>query len=135
MTAAHRRSYVSLKVVKSNYGPSDDVFWFRRHSFDEVGLLEHVHLVPPPPTSNAAAVLRASIVSMVRTLPGAYSRTALRDKHSGKAGTLMASKASVENAVDILLKDGDLVQRAPTATERKAHRLTGQVKAVLDVPP
>ncbi len=81
---ANRREYVSLKVVKSNHGPSEDVFWFRRHSFDDVGLLEHILLVPPLPTSNATAALRTSILHIVRAQPGAYSRTSLRDTYSGK---------------------------------------------------
>ena len=128
-----RRDYVSLKVVKSNYGPSDDVFWFRRRSFDDVGLLEHVHLAPPPTSSNAAETLRSAIEGMVRAQPGAHSRTALRDRHAGRGGVLAASKAKVDQAIDNLLKNGTLTLRPPTDAERKAHSLKGQVTAVLDV--
>jgi RecA-family ATPase len=39
-----RRQYVSLAIVKNNYGPSGDVYWFQRTSHDGVGLLEPVNL-------------------------------------------------------------------------------------------
>ena len=38
-----RPQHASLAIVKNNYGPSGDVFWFQRTSFDGVGLLEHVN--------------------------------------------------------------------------------------------
>ena len=128
-----RRNYVSLKVVKSNYGPSEEVFWFKRQSFDDVGLLEYIQLVPLSKASNAADLLSKAIEGMISAEPGTYSRTAFRDRYSGTGGTLAASKAIVEVAISNLLKTGKIVSRPPTDAERRDHDLGGQVKAVLDV--
>ncbi|MFO1132019.1 MAG: hypothetical protein U1E16_08420 [Hyphomicrobiales bacterium] len=128
-----RRNYVSLKVVKSKYGLSDDVYWFQNHSFDDVGLLEYVQLAPPPTSSDTAETLRKTIEGMVRTQPGACSRTAFRERYSGRSGKLGASKADVDRAIDGLLAEGKLIFRAPTDRELTAHGLGGRVKTVLDV--
>ena len=128
-----RRNYVSLKVVKSNYGPTEEVFWFERRSFDDVGLLEHVQLITTSKASNAANILSKTIEEMIRAQPGTYSRTAFRNKYSGTGSELAASKGSIDLAIGDLLKSGKLVSRPPTDAERRAHGLGGQVKAVLVV--
>ena len=45
ISADERKSYVSLTVTKNNYGPTGDVYWFKRVSFDGIGFLEPVSLI------------------------------------------------------------------------------------------
>jgi hypothetical protein len=133
---ADRTAYASLAIVKNNYGPTDEVTWFKRVPFDGVGLLEQVALNPQATITKAAASTEMRIVVFVSANPGQYSRTKLRDTRSGKtSGALKASKAEVDSAIDALLADGRLINRAPSAQERADHGLGPRVTHVLDVGP
>ncbi len=72
---------------------------------------------------------------MITAHPGQYSKTALRDKHSGKDGKLKASKSEVAAAIEDLLADGQIVTREPTPDERTTFDLPQQTKVVLGMPP
>lgn len=132
---AMRQQYVSLAVVKNNYGKTGEVSWFERTSPPgwEVGVLVPVDLHPPEnaPTSNAATAER--IKQFIAEHPGQYSKTALRDKRSGIKGELKASKPDVAAVIEDLLSAGELATREPTPEERKKFGLSQQIKTVLDV--
>jgi hypothetical protein len=55
---------------------------------------------------------------------------ALRDQ-AGKDGVLKASEKAVRAEIDVMLEDGLMVLRQPTAEERRVHCLGGQVREVL----
>jgi hypothetical protein len=129
-----RGRYVALTGVKANYTPVGQEFWFRRESFDEVGVLEHVTLVPSVPQGKGAASLQTLIVQAVGQSPGRYSKTGMRGKFQGKRdGPWKASKSEIEGSVDDLLQSGELITRPPTAEERRLYGHGSQVKNVLDV--
>jgi hypothetical protein len=131
-----RTAYASLAIVKNNYGPTGEVMWFKRVPFDGVGLVELVVLNPHAKFTKVAANIEMRIVVFVASNPGRYSRTRLRDTQSGKtSGALKASKAEVDMAIDMLLADGRLINRPPSAQERAAYRLGPRVTQVLDVGP
>ena len=131
---ADRTAYASLAIVKNNYGPTGEVIWFKRVPFDGVGLLEQVVLNPQATITKAAANIEMRIEVFVSSHPGRYSRTKLRDTQSGKtSGPLKASKAEVDRTIDVLLADGRLINRTPSAQERAAHGLGPRVTHVLDV--
>jgi hypothetical protein len=128
-----RRQYASLSVVKNNYGPTGGVTWFRRVSFDEVGLLEPIDLYPPLLTGRPD--LTQKIVDFIKANPGQYAKSKLRDSKSGKdKEPFRASKNQIEEAVETAFADGRLIERPPTEEERNKFGLTGRVKQVLDVP-
>jgi hypothetical protein len=131
--AIHERRYVSLTVAKNNYGPTGDVYWFKRVSFDGTGFLEPVVLTEAT-TAKAAADLSAKIIGFVAEHRGQYSKTRLRDTQSGKKKVpLRASKADVETAIDTQLASGRLVNRPPTEKERDQFGHGPRVTHVLDV--
>lgn len=131
-----RQQYVSLAVVKNNYGKTGDVSWFTRTSSEgwEVGVLVPVDLHPPEKSSTPNAAAADRIKQFIADHPGQYSKTGLRDKRSGVKGELKASKPDVAAAIEDLLAAGELVTREPTAEERNKFGLTQQMKAVLDIP-
>lgn len=131
--ATDRKGYVSLTIVKNNYGPTGEVIWFKRVSFDGVGLLEHVILSPPATGGKAAANLEAKIIATIIAHPGQYSKTRFRETQSGAKGPLKVSKGDVERAIEDLLKDGRLVNRVPSPHERAHFGLGPRVTHVLDV--
>ena len=77
--AEKRQGYVSLTVVKSNYGLTGDVFWFKRFPFDGVGLLEYTTLSEQAATSKTIIDLHQRLIDFVRTHRGHFSKTRLRD--------------------------------------------------------
>jgi hypothetical protein len=124
---------VSLTIAKNNYGPTGDVYWFKRVPVDAVGLLELVNLVPET-AAKTATDLDARIIEFVADHRGQYSKTRLRDTQSGKkAIPLRASKAAVENAIDRLLATRRLVNRPPTDEERQRFGHGPRVTHVLDL--
>lgn len=131
-----RQQYVSLAVVKNNYGKTGEVSWFERSSPEgwEVGVLVSVDLHPPEKSSSPNAAAAERIKQFIADHPGQYSKTGLRDKRSGVKGELKASKPDVAAAIEDLLAAGELVTREPTAEERKKFDLSRQTKVVLDVP-
>ncbi|HEY1943493.1 MAG TPA: AAA family ATPase [Roseiarcus sp.] len=129
-----RKQYVSLTIVKNNYGPTGEVVWFKRVPFDGVGLLEHVILSAQATSAQNVADLEARIVAFVGVYPGQYSKTRLRDSQSGKKnGRFKASKSELEGAIETLIADGRLVNRPPSALERTTFDLGPRVQHVLDV--
>jgi RecA-family ATPase len=131
---ANRGSYVSLTVVKNNYGPSDRIFWFRRMSFDNIGLLEPVTLIESSRSPKKAEELENRIIGFIGAHPGQYSKTRLREMLSGKSGPLKASKAVIEATIEMLISSNRLVNRAPTKSERDKFGHGPRVTHVIDVP-
>jgi hypothetical protein len=124
---------VTLTIAKNNNGPTGDVHWFKRVSFDSVGFLEPVTLIKPT-AAKAVADLAALIVAFVGVHRGQYSKTKLRDTQAGKTRSpLFASKGDVEAAIETLLADGRLVNRPPSDAERNTFGHGRHVKHVLDI--
>ncbi len=126
-------SYVSLSVVKNNYGPGDQTFWLMRQSVHGYGVsvLREVTLTPVP-TINANTALRTKVKNFILAHPGQYSKTKLRETRGGKNREFKASKHDVEAAVDDLITAGELRLRPPTDDERKQYGLRPQVSGVLE---
>lgn len=130
-----RASYVALTGVKANYTQAGQEFWFRRFGFDEVGLLEHVPLIPSAPRPKGRPSLEEFILQEVGGSPGRYSKTGLRDQfHGKKDGLWKSSKAEIDHALGDLIEAGRLINRPPTVDERNRFGHGGQVRHVLDVP-
>lgn len=131
---ADRKQYVSLVGVKANYSPEGLKFWLERNSFDEVGLLDHVHLTPPAPAAKSGVALEANIIAAVRNAPGQYSKTRTREAFAGKKdGPWKASKGEIERAIEDLVSAGVLINRAPTSAERAKYAHGPRVTHVLDL--
>jgi hypothetical protein len=133
IAAEDRSSYVSLMVAKNNYGPTGGVYWFRRVSFDGVGLLDFVELTPPAPAAKGLGKLELAVLEFVLQHRGRFAKTRLRDSYGGKDGLFKASKGQVEAAIETLLADGRLIAREPTQAEREKFDMSVRVQRVLDV--
>jgi putative lipoic acid-binding regulatory protein len=127
-------NYVTFSVVKNNYGPSHESIPLERYVVPNYS----VSVLQP---YNQIAVMRSAqpslvdkVVKLVGDHPRQYSKTTLREKHSGIRGTLGASKQNVADAIEQALSSGRLVQVKPSAADRKAHGLKAQVREVLDTP-
>jgi hypothetical protein len=124
-------AYVSLTVVKSNYTPTGAIHWFKRESFDDVGLLIPVNLVPPTKAYGADFKAKKAIISVIAKYPAKYSKTRLRDLYSGKKDDIGLSKGKFELTVDALIDEGIIRLVEPTNEQRLTHGLRKQVKHVL----
>ena len=78
--------------------------------------------------------LSRKITDLIKNNPGRFSERTLRDKYSGLNGKLAASESEVKRTLQRLLDEGNLIRRSPTDEERKLHRLSHNVKAILDLP-
>lgn len=128
-----RSDYVCLLNVKTNYAATGTRRWFERVVLPNwgVAVLQSVLLFPAVSTGSASRVsLRRRILDVLRAKPGGVSIRALRDK-SGKDGPLGASEKAVRTEIDEMISSGEVLQRPPTADERRIHRLGGQVREVL----
>jgi hypothetical protein len=127
-----RKSFASLTVVKNNYAPTGDIFWFKRVAQDGVGLLEPTQMSIPS-GSQKDSELGSRIIEFVRAHPGQFSKTRLRDTQSGKTRRFRASKNDVEASIEALLSANQLINRPPTIEERKKFGHCARVTHVLDV--
>lgn len=134
-TTELRSQYVSLSVVKSNYGPSGGKYWLRRKTIDShgVGVLLQVELNKPAPASKGGDLVQARVLEFIKGNPGRYSKTGLRDTHSGKDGPFKASKNDVSAALGNLVSAAKIVMREPTSEERKVFGLSRQITQVMEV--
>lgn len=130
-----KHSYVSLTVVKNNYGPTGDVVWFTRESVAGfgVGVLSPINLTVPEKILRSPNTVEGRIITFITENPGRYSKSGLRDSHAGAKGPLKANKAEVSKALTDLLNQGRLISRAPTESERTDFSLAQQVTLVLEV--
>ncbi len=130
-----RGDYCSLTIVKNNYGPTGEVRWYQRRTVLDygIGVMTPVQLVAPIKVPKGQAVY-TRVLDYVAAHRGEFSKTKLRDTHSGLDGPLKASKREVEAALDAMLSDGRLIEREPKAEERGRFRHGKQVKLVLDLP-
>jgi hypothetical protein len=130
-----KHNYVSLTVVKNNYGPTGDVVWFTRESVAGfgVGVLSPINLTVPDKTLKSPNTVEGRIISLLKQNPGRFTKTELRESYSGLDGPLKASKSSIVEALDSLEKKHAVILRCPTSTERTNFGLLKQVKFVYEV--
>ena len=128
-----RKQFISLVGVKANYCATGQEFWFRKFAFDDVGVLEHVRLIPPGPMGRSSTTLDANIIAAVRNAPGQYSKSGMREAFSGKSRSWKASKEDIRGNIEQLLCNGVLINREPTADERARYGHGPQVRFVLDL--
>ncbi len=130
-----RKNYVSLAIVKNNYGPTGDKYWFHRMTVENysVSVLNPVELVRPIAPIKGSEQLHARILTKVSTVPGQYSKSGFRDSFSGKSDALKASKSEIEIALNEMLNKGSIYLRAPTPEEKKQFSLHHTTKQVLDI--
>jgi hypothetical protein len=128
-----RSNYVCLNVVKANYGKSNVSWWFEKTVLPdwEAVVLKPVTLFKRSlfPNHNQ---LTDRILGKVRQEPAQLTERKLRDL-SGKSGELKATEAEVKRTLNRLVQEGILVKRPPTASERKLHRISQNIKEVFDV--
>lgn len=129
-----RHSFASLVMVKNNLGPSNVVRWFKRTSVPdwEVGVLEHIALTVPSKPVKGGVTTQQLIKDFIKTHPGKFSKTGLRNTQAGKDGAFKASKGEVDAALVELLSSGEMLLREPTEAEQKTfgHRKSSQVLEV-----
>ena len=130
-----RKEHVSLNVVKANYGPSGTSWWFKKVPVQgwQAIKLEPVLLLPKSQITILSQLSR-KITDLIKANPGRISERSLRDKYAGLNGGLAASESEVKRTLQRLLDEGNVISRAPTDQERKLHRLSHNVKAILDLP-
>ena len=135
LSDVERKEHVSLNVVKANYGPSGTSWWFKKMPVQgwQAIKLEPVFLLPKSQMATLNQLSR-KITELIKANPGRISERSLRDKYAGLNGKLAASEAEVKRTLQRLLDEGNVVRRSPTDQERKLHRLSHNVKEVLDLP-
>lgn len=135
LSDAERKEHISLNVVKANYGPSGTSWWFKKAPVQgwQAIKLEPVLLLPKGQMATLN-VLSRKITDLIKANPGRITERALRDKYAGLNGKLGASESEVKRTLQRLLDEGNVISRAPTDQERKLHRLSHNVKAILDLP-
>ena len=126
-----QKSYVSLSVVKNNYGPTGDKHWTIKAVVPSYGVsvLHAAQLTKPLPNSKSTRLL-ADIKAFIKQFPGQYSKTGLRDTKAGKAGQFNASKADVAAAIEDMLASGELKLVTPTDAQRKQFGLRRQIQVL-----
>ncbi len=130
-----RKQYVSLSVVKANYGPTGRQWWFKKEVIDHWHVLELVPvMLLPKGQAKLQSNLSRKIIDLIKSKPAQLTTRSLRDRYSGVDGQLGASERDVRRALESCLDEGELVLRAPTTEERAVHRLSPNARAVLDLP-
>lgn len=130
-----RKNHVCMQVVKANYGPSGGSWWFKKEVIPDWHAIELVpeFLLPKGQAATQSALDR-KMIDVVKTSPGQLTGRALRDRYSGTNGHLGVSEQKVRDALHRLLSDGILILRPPTKAERDKHRLSANIREVLDLP-
>lgn len=129
----NRRHYARLQVVKNNYGATGTTLYFKReHDPDyQVSVLVPITLTAVPKSVSQQQQLAQKIIDLLVMSPKPISKTELRDKYSGADRQLGASESVVRKVVKEMVDDGRLVERKPTESERKLHRLSANIRTVL----
>lgn len=135
LSDAERKDHISLNVVKANYGPSGTSWWFKKVPVNgwQAIKLEPVFLLPKGQMATLNQVSR-KITDLIKAYPGRITARALRDKYAGLNGKLEASESEVKRTLQRLLDEGHVISRSPTDQERRLHRLSHNVKDILDLP-
>jgi hypothetical protein len=130
---SQRKEYVSLSVVKANYGKSNQQWWLHKEVIPGWQVVELVpeFLLPKGQAQTQSGLIR-KIIDAVKAEPGRLTRRTMRDR-SGVKRSLGASEREVGDALQRALDEGPLVLRAPTQEERKRHKLSPNVREVLDI--
>ena len=131
-----RKNYVSLSVVKNNYGPTGDKFWLHRIPVDKysVSVVSPVELIRPTAPLKGGQQLQARILTKISSVVGQYSKSGFREAFSGVNDTLKASKFEIERALNEMLEKGTILLRAPSKDEKKQFGLHHTTKLVLALP-
>ena len=95
-------------------------------------MLEHVELSVPSKPVKGGVTTQQLIKDFIKTHPGQFSKTGLRNTQAGKDGAFKASKGEVDAALSELFARGEVVLREPTVIEQKTfgHRKSIQVLEV-----
>lgn len=135
LSDSERKEHVSLNVVKANYGPSGTSWWFKKVPVQgwQAIKLEPVLLLPKSQMTTLSQLSR-KITDLIKANPGRMTERSLRDKYAGLNGKLGASESEVKRTLQRLLDEGNVISRSPTDQERKLHRLSHNVKGILDLP-
>ncbi len=130
-----RKNYVSLCVVKNNYGPTGDSFWLHRIPVEKysVSVLNPVELIRPIAPLKGGEQLQARILAKISSVVGQYSKSGFRDTFSGLDDALKASKSDVSRALNDMLAKGVILLRAPSIDEKNQFGLHHTTKLVLDL--
>jgi hypothetical protein len=129
---SERHNWVRVQNVKANYARSGLGWWFNRVVVAdwEIAVLEYQALATVEEfTPNKRANLQRKILDHLRAHPGS-SKRALRDR-AGRKGVFGVSDRELMSEINEMLETGLLTARAPTPEERRAWRLTGQVREVV----
>ncbi|MBM3273200.1 AAA family ATPase, partial [Candidatus Kaiserbacteria bacterium] len=119
-----RHQYARLKLVKANYAPTDWGCWLHRHTVPGWGVaVPVVATLAPPPKTSSNRDLEVRVLTLVSELPGQLSLRKLRNNYAGKTKHLKASEGEVELALQKLLKENRLQQRAPNEEEKREYGL------------
>jgi len=130
-----RKQHVCMQVVKANYGPTGGNWWFKKEVVPNWGTVELVPaLLLPKAQASTQSSLTRKVIELVKAQPGTLTSRALRDRYSGTTGLFGASERSVRDVLQRALNEGQLVLRKPTQAERTKHRLSANVREVLDMP-
>lgn len=129
--AKDRTDYVCLSTVKSNYGKSGATWWYKKQYLQDwqAITLDPVMLYPQALFSNHNA-LSQRIIDKIKNNPAKLSERRLRDL-AGKNGEFKASESELMRSLERLIEEGVIVKRPPTIEERKAYRISSNVKEVL----
>jgi len=128
-----RKDYVWLSLAKNSYGENNDGMWLKKvysPSYHTIKL-EPIHLVPPIPALKLSQnqKLERRILDYVSN--HRFTTKARLDSLSGLEGDLKASKASVRDALKVLIESGQVIARKVTSEERKINTIPKQVNEVL----
>jgi hypothetical protein len=134
-----RKNFVSMTVVKNNYGPTYDRLWFRKAPQDDCAVLQNIDETHFGSGNGSVyegitkeGKLDAIIKAFIRKQPGKFTVNKIKNDYSGKNGPFEASQKSVVQSLDRLIEDGELIQRSPTDDERKQYQHRKD-RRVLDV--
>lgn len=132
---AESASYMVMEMPKNSYGPSRARGYLKRILVPDFYSVRVEPWAPPLGISTVISAkerLETAIITVVRGTPG-ITRNKL-EAQAGKKNALKASKDVVRKAIQNLLDEKVLEERAPTEAERKTHKLPQQVRTILIAP-
>lgn len=132
---ADSANFMLMEMPKNSYGPSRARGYLKRILVPDFYSVRVEPWAPPLGISTIVSAkerLETAIIATVKGTPG-ITRNKL-EAQAGKKNALKASKDVVRKAIQSLLDEKALEERAPTESERKSHRLPQQVRTILIAP-
>lgn len=131
------RDCILMEMPKNSYGPPGQALILQKeyvHAFHTVRVVPVSQGVAlSTPFTSPSKRLAAALSDYIKEHPG--TTRAKLDGLSGKDGRFKASKNDVRRTVEEMLDDEVLRKRAIDTQERKALRLSHQVKEILEIAP